>query len=99
MTLFRNSIEENPSKELDMNALFNWINAWSDPIDFTVATAGVEVAVSHEFETIPDSVLQIVRQSATGQGVVIPGTTAWTTTAVYLTATVAGDYAILLRRE
>ena len=99
MTLFRAGREQDPGKELDLNAVFNWINGFSDVIEFTVAVGGTEVAVPHDMESVPASVIRVVTESATGQGVVFPGSTAWTETNVYLTATVAGDYAVILRRE
>jgi len=98
MTIPRNSIEQDPFKELDQNAIFNWLNGWSDPITFTVVTGGTEVAVSHDMEVVPDHAIHLIRPGAMGQGSVFPGTTAWTNKLVYLTSTVAGDYAVVLRR-
>lgn len=99
MTLFRDSLDDNQNRESDLNKLFNWINGWSDPIAFTIAVAGTEVSVPHDMELIPAGAVPVVTEQPTGTGVVYPGTTAWTSTNVYLTATVAGDYVVVLRRE
>lgn len=98
MTLFRGSVFPDQFQETDFNALFNWVNGFSDVLTFTVVTGGTEVSVPHTMELIPSHAAQVTTQLSTGQGAVIPGTTPWTVSAVYLTATVPGVYSVILRR-
>jgi len=82
--------------ELIANSLF-------DVVYFTVAVAGTEVAVPHALGAVPASFVQVtlqhpIRGKPTGTGAVANGTTAWSATNVYLTASVAGTYAAIIRR-
>jgi hypothetical protein len=81
-----------------LRSIINEVNRETDEILFTVAVAGTEVAVPHTVDRAPSSVAQVVTTSTTGQGVVYPGTTAWTNRLAYLTATEPGVYAIRVRR-
>lgn len=99
MTLFRSSLDENVQRETDFNALFNWVNGWSEVLLVVVTGPGVEVAVAHLMEAVPTLAVQVVTPGVTGTGTVYPGASAWTTSTVYLTATAAGTYAVILRRQ
>lgn len=88
----------NSGLEKDVRQIVDWINRLSEPVTFTVLVAGTEVEVSHGVGKVPASVIPSVKETDTGQGVIYPGTTAWTNTAAYLTATVAGNYSVLFRR-
>ena len=82
----------------DIDQLLSEVNRQTDPITFTVAAPGTEVAITHGLGRVPVGAVPIVTPSVTGQGVVYPGTTAWTSSTIYLTATAVGVYAILARR-
>ena len=86
-----------PELDLDVKNIVDYINA-EEYIEFTVDTAGTEVTIPHKLEYIPRYFNQAGSETANGQGVIYSGSTAWTNTNVYLTATVAGTYAIILRR-
>lgn len=89
------------SDKLDTNItqIVDWINRWSEnPVSFTVAIAGTEVKVAHQLGKIPSFAVQLITEDSTDHGVVYPGATAWTNTHIYITASVAGDYSIMLRR-
>jgi hypothetical protein len=70
---------------------------------FTVATAGTEVAVSHDLGAVPASFVQVrnlermTDKKPTGTGTVAAGTTGWSSTVVYLKADAAGTYAAIIR--
>jgi hypothetical protein len=87
-----------PDLQKDLDQIVAWINGETSPVAMTVAVAGTEVAVAHGLGFIPSSAAQVVKETPTGTGVVYPGTTAWTNRLAYLTATVAGDYAVTFRR-
>lgn len=78
--------------------MFKWINTWSDVIEVDIASAGIEVDIEHGMEIIPSFLMQVVAADTTGTGVVYPGGTAWDREKIYVTATVAGTYHIVLRR-
>lgn len=83
----------------NLKALFDFINQFSDIISFEVATAGTEVEIPHKLEAIPRQVFPVVVEGATTSFAnVFPGTTAWTTSKIYLTASLAGTYYIIIRR-
>jgi len=81
-----------------LESIANEINRDGEPISFTVAVAGTEVSISHKLNAVPSSAFQVVAATTTGTGVIYPGTTAWTATTIYLTATVAGVYHFRARR-
>lgn len=85
--------------EQNINVLFDFLNSFSDVIEFEVVTAGTEVEISHGLEAIPRQVFPvIVEGSSVSFANVYPGTTAWTKSKVYLTASLAGTYYVILRR-
>lgn len=87
------------SIEKNIDALFDFLNSFSDVIEFEVVTAGTEVEISHGLEAIPRQVFPVVVEGATVSFAnVYSGTTAWTKSKVYLTASLAGTYYIILRR-
>ncbi len=69
----------------------------SDSIDFTIVTAGVEVAIAHNLGVIPSEVLPVVKTGKLSFANVYAGTTPWTETHAYLTASLAGDYSACFR--
>lgn len=86
-----------------INRLETIANCLFDLVYFTVTVAGTEVAVPHTLGFVPASFVQVsverrLNGVPTGTGVVAAGTTAWTTTTAYLTASVAGYYAAIIRR-
>ena len=99
MTLFRisNSLKDVELNQ-DLQALFDNINS-SEYIGFEVLTAGTEVAIPHGLEHIPRYYTAVDNEVNTGSGAnVYGGSTAWTKRNIYLTATLAGTYTIILRR-
>jgi len=84
--------------DMDINSIIDYINA-EEYITFTVVTAGVEVEIPHKLEHIPRYYFMVGDEVTTGSSVnIYNGTTPWTKSAIYLTSTVAGDFAIILRR-
>lgn len=81
-----------------LESISNEINRTSEAITFTVSTPGTEVAIPHKLNAAPSSISQIVTPATTGTGVIYPGTTAWSATAIYLTATATGIYHFRARR-
>ena len=98
MTLYRisNNLQD-PNLNADIQALFDNVNSL-EYIEFTVAVAGTEVAVSHNLEHTPRYFTHAGSQIANGTGVVYSGASAWTNKLAYLTATTAGTHAVILRR-
>lgn len=87
------------AKEKNIDALIDFINSFSDVIEFEVVTAGTEVAISHGLEAIPRDVFPVVKENSTVSFAnVYAGSTAWTTSKVYLTASLPGKYYVILRR-
>lgn len=84
---------------VNVNAIIDFLNSFSDIIDFTVVTAGTDVAVSHDLEHIPTSAIAVMKEGDTVSFAnVYPGTTAWTKSVVYLSASLPGVYHVILRR-
>lgn len=82
-----------------LSDLVDFLNSFSQVINFTVATAGTEVKVTHELEYIPRHVFPVLMENDTVSFAnVYPGSSAWTKNEVYLTATLPGTYHIILRR-
>jgi len=69
----------------------------SDSFDFTVVTAGVEVEITHNLGVVPTEVLPVVKPGKESFANVYSGTTEWTITTAYLTASLAGDYSVCFR--
>lgn len=89
----KNTLEQN------VNSVIDFINSFTEVIDFTVVTAGTEVKVSHDLEYIPRHVFPVVIEgSSVSFANVYPGSSAWTKKAVYLTASLPGTYYVILRR-
>lgn len=87
------------SGERNIEALFDFINSFSDIIEFEVITGGTEVEIPHGLERIPTQVFPVVIEGSTVSFAnVYPGTTAWTSSKVYLTASLPGKYYVILRR-
>ena len=87
------------SSVLNINAVIDFINSFTDVIDFTVVTAGTEVAIDHDLEYIPSIVIPITKEGdSVSFANVYPGSTAWTKSKVYLTASLPGNYHVILRR-
>jgi hypothetical protein len=82
----------------DINTLFDWINAFTEVVNFTVVAPGAATSVTHTLEYVPRMALQVVRSGNTGTGSVYDGGVAWTNRTVSLTATAAGTYSVLIRR-
>jgi len=98
MSLFRASrLTDDPQLDQDIQSLFDDVNS-NEYIEFTVAVAGTEVTVPHNLEHIPRYFKMAGSEIANGQGVVYSGSTAWNAVNIYLTATIAGTYAVILRR-
>jgi autotransporter translocation and assembly factor TamB len=85
-------------QETDVQSVFDLINAFTEPITFTVAAPGAAVVVAHTLEYVPRMAIQVAAPGLTGTGSVYDGGVAWTSTTVSLTATAAGTYTVLLRR-
>lgn len=87
------------SQELDIQAVFDFLNSFSDVISFEVTVAGTEVLIPHKLEAIPRQVFPVILEGDTVSFAnVFAGTTAWTTSEVYLTASLPGTYHVILRR-
>jgi hypothetical protein len=87
------------SEKRNIEKLFDFINQFSDVIEFIVVTAGTEVEIPHALEAIPRQVFPVITEGDTVSFAnVFPGTTAWTASKVYLTASLAGTYNVILRR-
>jgi len=89
---------KDPDVRRGFTGIVNELNRDTNPIEFTVAVAGTEVAVEHGLDYVPTGAIPIFTEDTTGQGVIYPGTTAWTTKYVYLTATATGVYHVRIRR-
>ena len=98
MSLHRASRLPDGNQDRDVQSLFDWINQQTEPVKVTVAVAGVAVVVAHQLERVPRMAIQVACPLTTGVGSVYPGGVAWTTTTISLTATVAGDYFVIIRR-
>lgn len=83
--------------DLDIKSIVDYINS-EEYVTFTVATAGTEVEIPHSLEHIPRYYSKVGNETTNSTGNIYSGTTPWTKSAVYLTATVAGDYSVILRR-
>jgi hypothetical protein len=97
-TLHRASRFPDFKQETDVQSVFDWLNAFTDPIQVVVVAPGAPVSVAHRLEFVPRMALQVATPLTTGTGSVYPGGAAWTTTTVSLTASAAGTYYVLLRR-
>jgi hypothetical protein len=87
------------SDKANIRALIDFVNSFSDVIDFTVVTAGAEVEISHGLEAIPSQVFPVIKEGDTVSFAnVFAGSTAWTTSKIYLTASLAGNYHVILRK-
>lgn len=87
------------SQESNLQTLFDFLNSFSDVISFEVTVAGTEVLIPHKLEAIPRQVFPVILEGDTVSFAnVFAGTTAWTTSEVYLTASLPGTYSIILRR-
>lgn len=87
------------SEKRNIEKLFDFINQFSDVIQFEVVTAGTEVEIPHTLEAIPRQVFPVITEGdSVSFANVFPGTTAWTSSKVYLTASLAGTYNVILRR-
>ena len=85
--------------EQNLNSVIDFLNSFSEVIDFTVVTAGTEVAVSHKLEYIPRHVFPVIMENDNVSFAnIYPGSSAWTKNTVYLTATLPGTYHIILGR-
>lgn len=73
------------------------VDSFTAALDFTVATAGVEVAIAHNLGVIPTEIVPVVKSGNASFANVYPGTTPWSETHVYLTASLAGDYSVMVR--
>lgn len=87
------------SEKRNIDKLFEFLNGFSEVIDFDVVTAGDEVEIPHDLEAIPRQVFPVIMESDTVSFAnVFPGSTAWTSSKIYLTASLAGRYHVILRR-
>jgi len=87
------------AQQENLKALFDFLNQFSDIIKFEVIAAGVDVEIPHDLEAIPRQVFPVVVEGATTSFAnVFPGTTAWTSSKIYLTASLPGSYYVILRR-
>lgn len=83
----------------NVRALIDFINSFTDVINFTVVTAGTEVEIPHNLDAIPRQVFPVILEGDTVSFAnVFAGTTAWTSSKIYLTASLPGTYHIILRR-
>ena len=98
MSLHRRTTFKDGNEDRDVQSLFDWINQQTEPVTFTVPAPGAAVVVAHRLEYVPRMAIQVVTPLTTGTGTVYPGGVAWTTTTVSLTASAAGDYAVIIRR-
>lgn len=87
------------SEKRNIEKLFDFINQFSDVIQFEVVTAGVDVEIPHKLEAIPRQVFPVICEGDTVSFAnVFPGVTPWTSSKIYLTASLAGMYNVILRR-
>lgn len=87
------------NEESNIQAIFDFINKFTDVLSFAVVTGGVEVAIPHNLEAIPSQVFPVIIEgSVVSFANVYAGTTAWTTSKIYLTASLPGTYYVILRR-
>lgn len=87
------------SEKRNIEKLFDFINQFSDVIQFEVVNAGVEVAIPHNLEAIPRQVFPVIQEGdSVSFANIFPGTTPWTMSEIYLTASLAGTYSVILRR-
>ena len=85
--------------EQNVNAVIDFINSFTEVIDFTVIAAGTEVKVSHDLEYVPRHAFPVVMEGdSVSFANVYPGSSAWTKKEVYLTASLPGTYHVILRR-
>lgn len=85
--------------EENLKALFDFLNQFSDIISFTVLVGGTEVEIPHKLERTPRQVFPVIMEGDTVSFAnVFAGTTAWTQSKVYLTASLPGTYHVILRR-
>jgi hypothetical protein len=82
----------------DIEQLVLEFNRQTEPIEFDVAVAGTEVEITHGLGKVPVVVVPAVTSVCDGQGIIYPGTSAWTAQSAFLTATIAGKYAVIARR-
>jgi hypothetical protein len=83
----------------NVKALYDFLNQFSDIISFTVITGGTEVEIPHKLERIPRQVFPVILEGDTVSFAnVFAGTTAWTLSKIYLTASLPGTYHVILRR-
>lgn len=83
----------------NLKALFDFLNAFSDIISFVVITGGTEVEIPHLLEAIPRQVFPVIMEGdLVSFANVFAGTTAWTSSKIYLTASLPGTYHVILRR-
>lgn len=82
--------------DADHTAVTDEVNRWSDPVHFTVPAGPGTIVVTHGMGKTPIAAVQVATPTATGTGVVTGST--WNNLTVTLTATVAGDYAVIFRR-
>ena len=84
---------------LGINQAFLNHHYFTDVISFTVITGGTEVAIPHKLEAIPRQVFPVILEGDTVSFAnVFAGTTAWTSSNIYLTASLPGTYHVILRR-
>jgi hypothetical protein len=83
----------------NLEAVIDFINSFSEVLSFTVVTGGVEVLIPHDLEVIPRQVFPVIKEGDTVSFAnVYAGTTAWTKSEVYLSASLPGTYNVILRR-
>ena len=73
------------------------VDSFTASLDFTVTTAGDEVAIAHNLGVIPVEIVPVVKVGNASFANVYPGTTPWSETHIYLTASLAGNYSVMAR--